>query len=81
MLNRRGRCHAALLAEVQSVTVGSRSLENTKTAMVVLAEDEPTNYSEATKSKNAENGRKHAKMNIKYSEDNAPGILLNDHQI
>ena len=50
----RGRCHTALLAGVQSVTEGSRSLENTEMAMVVLAKDEPANYSEAMSSRDAE---------------------------
>ena len=26
------------------------------------------------------NGKKHVKMNTKYSEDIAPGIMLNNHQ-
>ena len=51
---RRGKWHAALLAEVKTVTEGPRWLENTETAMVLLAEDKPANYNEAIQPKNSE---------------------------
>ena len=54
----RGKRNTALLAEVISVTEDLRSLENTEMAMVVLSEDDPTNYNEAMRSKNAEKWKK-----------------------
>ena len=74
----RGRRHAALLAEVQSVTEGSRSLENTETTMVVLAEDEPVNYSEAMRSRDTE-WKEHVKLNMRYLEATIPGNSWINH--
>ena len=40
----RGKRHQALLASISNIAHGLTDLEETKTALVVLAEDEPTNY-------------------------------------
>jgi hypothetical protein len=54
----KGRRHAGLIAETAAVAHGKSELEDTETAYVVLAEDEPENYKEAMKSKDAAEWKK-----------------------
>ena len=53
-MSRGRRCQAAAAAELIALVNGETNLEEVKTVLVTLAEDEPENYMEAMTSPDAE---------------------------